>query len=120
RAEPPRSHRLPHEPAGPGPPHASAERGGSQAAARAAHQARPAARAGLTGPPCYPEARRSEHLTQAPPVPRRLQLPASSDLLTLLGKNDEHLRALESQFDLRVSARGHGITLPGERGAGGR
>jgi phosphate starvation-inducible protein PhoH and related proteins len=43
-----------------------------------------------------------------------LQLPASSDLLTLLGKNDEHLRALESQFDLRVSARGHEITLRGE------
>jgi phosphate starvation-inducible protein PhoH and related proteins len=43
-----------------------------------------------------------------------LQLPASSDLLTLLGKNDEHLRALESQFDLRVSARGHELTLRGE------
>ena len=43
-----------------------------------------------------------------------MQLPASSDLLTLLGKNDEHLRALESQFDLRVSARGHELTLRGE------
>jgi len=43
-----------------------------------------------------------------------VQLPASSDLLTLLGKNDELLRALELQFDLRVSARGHELTLRGE------
>jgi phosphate starvation-inducible protein PhoH and related proteins len=47
-------------------------------------------------------------------VTRRLQLPASSDLLTLLGKSDEHLRALESQFDVRITARGHELTLRGE------
>ena len=57
---------------------------------------------------------RGRHLTQATTVTRRLQLPASSDLLTLLGKNDEHLRALEAQFDLRITARGHELTLRGE------
>jgi phosphate starvation-inducible protein PhoH and related proteins len=57
---------------------------------------------------------RGRHLTQATTVTRRLQLPASSDLLTLLGKNDEHLRALEAQFDLRITARGHELTLRGD------
>jgi phosphate starvation-inducible PhoH-like protein len=32
----------------------------------------------------------------------------------LLGKNDEHLRALEAQYDVRITARGHEITLKGE------
>jgi phosphate starvation-inducible PhoH-like protein len=46
-------------------------------------------------------------------VTRRLTLPSSSDLLTLLGRNDEHLRALESQYDVRIVARGHELTLTG-------
>src|SRR5262249_50744614 len=46
-------------------------------------------------------------------VTRRVVLPASSDLLTLLGRNDEHLRALESQYDVRIVARGHELTLAG-------
>jgi phosphate starvation-inducible protein PhoH and related proteins len=46
-------------------------------------------------------------------VTRRLALPSSSDLLTLLGRNDEHLRALESQYDVRIVARGHELILTG-------
>src|SRR5262249_4274555 len=32
----------------------------------------------------------------------------------LLGRNDEHLRTLESQYDIRITARGHDVTLRGE------
>jgi phosphate starvation-inducible PhoH-like protein len=46
-------------------------------------------------------------------ITRRVALPSSSDLLTLLGKNDEHLRALENQYDIRIVARGHELTLTG-------
>jgi phosphate starvation-inducible protein PhoH and related proteins len=46
-------------------------------------------------------------------VTRRLPLPASSDLVTLLGRNDEHLRALETQYDVRIVVRGHDLTLTG-------
>jgi phosphate starvation-inducible protein PhoH and related proteins len=46
-------------------------------------------------------------------VTRRLALPSSSDLLTLLGRNDEHLRALERQYDVRIVARGHELILTG-------
>ena len=46
-------------------------------------------------------------------VTRRLALPSSSDLVTLLGRNDEHLRALESQYDVRIVARGHEVALTG-------
>jgi phosphate starvation-inducible PhoH-like protein len=53
-------------------------------------------------------------LTQATTVTRRIEIPEHLDLLTLLGRNDEHLRALEAQYDLRVSARGHEITLKGD------
>ena len=34
--------------------------------------------------------------------------------LALLGRNDEHLRTLESQYDIRITARGHDVTLRGE------
>jgi phosphate starvation-inducible PhoH-like protein len=52
-------------------------------------------------------------LTSAASVSRRVQLPATSDLLSLLGKNDEHLRAIESRFDVRITARGHEMTVRG-------
>jgi phosphate starvation-inducible PhoH-like protein len=53
-------------------------------------------------------------LTPATIVTRRLLLASDADLLPLLGRNDEHLRALESQLGLRIMARGSEITLTGE------
>jgi len=53
-------------------------------------------------------------VTEATVVTRRIQLPPSLDLLTLLGKNDEHLRALESRCGVRITARGHDLTLKGD------
>ncbi|HEV8311187.1 MAG TPA: PhoH family protein [Methylomirabilota bacterium] len=44
----------------------------------------------------------------------RITLPAESDLLPLLGPNDETLRLLESHLDLRIVARGVEIILKGE------
>jgi phosphate starvation-inducible PhoH-like protein len=44
----------------------------------------------------------------------RISLPAETDLLPLLGQNDENLRVLESALDLRIVARGTEITLKGE------
>jgi len=67
--------------------------------------------------PCYPEPRRTGQLTQATTVTRRIDIPAQSDLLTLLGKNDEHLRTLESQYDVRITVRGYEIALKGEERA---
>ncbi len=45
---------------------------------------------------------------------RRLLIAPDADLFPLLGRNDEHLRALESQLGLRIVARGSEITLTGE------
>ena len=53
-------------------------------------------------------------MTQATIVTRRLLLASDADLLALLGRNDEHLRALESQLGLRIVARGSEISLTGE------
>jgi phosphate starvation-inducible PhoH-like protein len=44
---------------------------------------------------------------------QRITLASDTDLLPLLGRNDEHLRLLESQLDLRIVARGTEITLKG-------
>jgi len=53
-------------------------------------------------------------LTEATVVTRRLVVPPELNHLALLGRQDEHLRALESRFDVRVTARGHDLTLRGE------
>jgi phosphate starvation-inducible protein PhoH and related proteins len=53
-------------------------------------------------------------MAQPTSVTRRFQLPPSSDLPTLLGRNDEHLRAIEAQYDVRIVVRGHEVTLTGE------
>jgi phosphate starvation-inducible PhoH-like protein len=53
-------------------------------------------------------------LTEATSVTRRLVLPPDLNHLALLGKNDEHLRTLETQYDIRITARGHDVTLKGE------
>ena len=44
---------------------------------------------------------------------RRIVLPPDLNHLALLGRHDEHLRALESQYDVRITARGHDVTLKG-------
>ena len=53
-------------------------------------------------------------MTQSTAVTRRLLLVSDVDLLPLLGRNDENLRALESQLGLRIVARGSEISLTGE------
>jgi phosphate starvation-inducible PhoH-like protein len=50
----------------------------------------------------------------ADPTTHRITLPADTDLLPLLGRNDENLRLLESGLDLRIVARGHEIILKGD------
>ncbi len=52
-------------------------------------------------------------MTEATSVTRRIDVPPDLNLLALLGRNDEHLRSLESQYRVRISARGHQITLRG-------
>jgi phosphate starvation-inducible protein PhoH and related proteins len=41
-------------------------------------------------------------------------LPPDLNHLALLGRNDEHVRAIESQYDVRITVRGHDITLRGD------
>jgi len=53
-------------------------------------------------------------LTEATGVTRRVVLPPDLNHLALLGRHDEHLRALEAQYDVRITARGHDVTLRGE------
>jgi phosphate starvation-inducible PhoH-like protein len=52
-------------------------------------------------------------LTEATSVTRRIDVPPDLNLLALLGRNDEHLRSLESRYRVRISVRGHHITLRG-------
>ena len=47
-------------------------------------------------------------------ITRRISLAPDVDLLPLLGRNDDHLRTLESELDIRIVARGHDIMLKGD------
>jgi phosphate starvation-inducible PhoH-like protein len=53
-------------------------------------------------------------LSEATTVTRRFALAPDVDLLPLLGRNDDHLRTLEHELDVRIVARGHDITLKGD------
>ncbi len=53
-------------------------------------------------------------MTEAIHTTRRIVLPPDLNHLALVGRNDEHLRALESQYDIRITARGHDVTLRGD------
>ena len=53
-------------------------------------------------------------MTEATGVTRRIVLPPDLNHLALLGRHDEHLRQLEAQYDVRITARGHDVTLRGE------
>jgi phosphate starvation-inducible protein PhoH and related proteins len=52
-------------------------------------------------------------VTETATVTRRIELAPEVDLLPLLGRNDDHLRTLESQLDVQIVARGHEIMLKG-------
>ncbi|HYB40702.1 MAG TPA: PhoH family protein [Candidatus Methylomirabilis sp.] len=53
-------------------------------------------------------------MTEATNVTRRVVLPPDLNHLALLGRHDEHVRALESKYDVRITARGHDVTLRGD------
>jgi phosphate starvation-inducible PhoH-like protein len=53
-------------------------------------------------------------LSEATQITRRLSLAPDVDLGDLLGRNDDHLRMLESEFDVRIVARGHDVMLKGD------
>ncbi len=53
-------------------------------------------------------------MNEATTITRRLAIASDVDLLPLLGRNDDHLRTLENELDIRIVARGHDITLKGE------
>ena len=53
-------------------------------------------------------------MTEATHATRRVILPPDLNHLALLGRNDEHLRTIESQYDVRLTVRGHDVTLRGE------
>jgi len=53
-------------------------------------------------------------LSETTVITRRLSLAPDVDLAQLLGRNDDHLRTLESQFDVRIVARGHDVMLKGD------
>jgi len=53
-------------------------------------------------------------LSEATTITRRLSLAPDVDLAQLLGRNDDHLRTLETEFDVRIVARGHEVMLKGD------
>ena len=53
-------------------------------------------------------------MTETAHATRRVILPPDLNHLALLGRNDEHVRAIESQYDVRITARGHDITVRGD------
>ena len=53
-------------------------------------------------------------MSEATTVTRRISLAPDVDLLPLLGRNDDHLRTLEGELDVRIVARGHDIMLKGD------
>src|SRR5205823_2715391 len=93
-------HRLPDEPAGAGSPDAGAGAGAAGAAEGAAH---PRDRLG-----------QGQGLSETTVITRRLSLAPDVDLGDLLGRNDDHLRTLESEFDVKIVARGHDVMLKGD------
>jgi phosphate starvation-inducible PhoH-like protein len=53
-------------------------------------------------------------LSEATTTTRRISLAPDVDLLLLLGRNDDHLRMLEHELDIRIVARGHDLMLKGD------
>src|SRR3989442_10762742 len=55
-----------------------------------------------------------QQLSEATTTTRRISLAPDVELLPLLGRNDDHLRTLEHELDIRIVARGHDIMLKGD------
>ena len=55
-------------------------------------------------------------MTEVASATRRVLVPPDLNLLALLGRNDEHLKLLETQYDVRATSRGHDVTLRGDEG----
>jgi phosphate starvation-inducible PhoH-like protein len=53
-------------------------------------------------------------LSDVTTITRRLSLAPDVDLAQLLGRNDDHLRTLESELEVRIVARGHDVMLKGD------
>ena len=53
-------------------------------------------------------------MSEATTVTRRISLAPDVELLPLLGRNDDHLKTLESELDVRIVARGHDIMVKGD------
>ncbi|MGH7325544.1 MAG: PhoH family protein [Candidatus Rokuibacteriota bacterium] len=53
-------------------------------------------------------------MSEATTITRRISLAPDVELLSLLGRNDDHLRTLEDALDVRIVARGHDIMLKGD------
>ena len=53
-------------------------------------------------------------MSETATITRRISLAPDLDLLPLLGRNDDHLRTLESELDVRIVARGHDIMVKGD------
>jgi len=53
-------------------------------------------------------------MTEVASATRRVVIPPDLNLLALLGRNDEHLKMLESQYDVKATSRGNDVTLRGE------
>src|SRR5438445_975759 len=56
----------------------------------------------------------TQELSEATTITRRISLAPDVELLPLLGRNDDHLRTLEHELDIRIVARGHDIMLKGD------
>jgi phosphate starvation-inducible PhoH-like protein len=55
-------------------------------------------------------------VTEVASATRRVIIPPDLNLLALLGRNDEHLKMLETQYDVKATSRGYDVTLRGEEG----
>ena len=55
-------------------------------------------------------------MTEVASATRRVLIPPDLNLLALLGRNDEHLKLLETQYDIKATSRGHDVTLRGDEG----
>jgi phosphate starvation-inducible protein PhoH and related proteins len=53
-------------------------------------------------------------VTEVASATRRVIIPPDLNLLALLGRNDEHLKMLENQYDVKATSRGYDVTLRGE------
>ncbi len=56
-------------------------------------------------------------MSEATIVTRRLTLAPDVDLGQFLGRNDDNLRTLESELDVRIVARGHEMMVKGQEGS---